>query len=178
MRSTIPEILPVVAAESADPLLLLGGAALGAWGIFNGVQTWRGREARSITRHGERTGQPDPARAWVLGGRRLYQSFLGAGLSGIPIGLGFLLIVGGVAVRDGLDRPADWAPWYATAIVATVLLGAGFLYSLAYFCTGVPDWLRPPSQRGQSEPDDPRGENRTRARRTWGALRDPPGARR
>lgn len=166
----------LVAAQAADPWVLIGGAALGGWAIYNGIQTWRGRELRSIERHAERTGDADAARRWVWGGRRVYQSYLGAGLAGIPTGLGFLLIVVGVTVRDSLDRPENWAPWYATAILAAVLVGVGFLYSLAYFWTGLPDRLRPPSQRGQLQPDDPQGEKRTRGQRIWRALRDQPGS--
>jgi hypothetical protein len=132
--------------------LLVGGALLGSWALYNGVQTWRGRELRTVVR----AQREDPAAAagWIFGGRRRYQTFLGAGLSHIPCGAGFLLIVAGLAVRDALDKPLDWGPWYAAAVIGTVLLGAAFLYNLAYFWTGVPDGLRPPSQRGQLEPDD------------------------
>lgn len=177
MTATAPVLLHLLAADSADPFLLVGGTALGLWAVYNGVQTWRGRELRSIVRHAERSGDPDAARRWVFGGRRVYQSFLGAGLSGIPTGLGFLLILAGVTVRDALDRPEDWGPWYATAILATVLLGVGFLYSVAYFWTGVPDRLRPPSQRGQLQPDDPHGDKRARGQRIWRAVKHQGGSK-
>lgn len=155
----------VVAAEGAEPLALVGVAALGLVGLFNGVQTWRGREARSIVAHAERTGDPDVARTWVWGGRRVYQSYLGSGLGHLPIGLGIIVLAAGLAVRDALDQPTDWGPWYLTAVVGATLVGLGGLYLLAYFWTGVPDRLRPPSQRGQLPPDHPSHAERTRTPR-------------
>jgi len=165
----------VVAVEEgrAGVWLLVGVAVLGSWALYNGVQTWRGRELRTVIRAQRR--DPDAAARWIFGGRRRYQTFIGASLSGIPAGVGFLLIAAGIAIRDALDKPLDWGPWYALAIAGTVLIGVAFLYQLAYFWTGVPDWLRPPSQRGQPEPDDPAGHRRARHRRVGRALRRPYG---
>lgn len=139
----------------ASVVVLVGGILLGGWSVYNGVQTWRGRELRMV-----RGMEADPAAAsrWHLGGRRRYQTFYGNGLAGIPGGLGFLVLAGGLIVRDSLDKPLEWGPWYVVAVIGTALLFLSVLYTLAYFWTGVPDVLRPPSQRGQPGPDDPAGD--------------------
>lgn len=139
----------VAVEEGRASLVVVGGTALlGLWSLYHGVQTWRGQEVRSVVR-AERD-DPDAAARWMFGGRRRYQTFLGGGLSGIPAGLGMLLLAAGLAVRDALDKPLDWGPWYAVAVIGTVLLGIAVVYQFAYFWTGVPDRLRPPSQRSAS----------------------------
>lgn len=84
---------------------------------------------------------------------------------GIPFGLSFILGGIGVFIRDLLDKPSDWGPWYAIAVVCFVLACIGGLYSFAYFWTGVPNWLRRPSQRSQRSPRPDAGEPR------WKRLR-------
>lgn len=142
----MPALLAVEEGRAGLPLLAVV-VLLGCWTLYNGVQTWRGRELRTVTRAQRRN--PEAAARWIFGGRRCYQTFAGGGLAGIPGGGGFLLLAAGLAVRDALDKPLDWGPWYVVAVIGIVLIGLGFLYSLAYFWTGVPAWLRPPSQRGQ-----------------------------
>lgn len=159
----------VATHQPADPLILLGAAVMGAWNVYNGIRTWRGRELNMVRGTDASTGDP----RWFPGGRRRYRTFFGGGLAGIPGGLAFLLIAVGLAVRDLLDKPVDWAPWYRVAVVSAVLMFVSVLYWLTYVWIGVPDALRPPSQRGQLAPNDPTGEKRRRHQRAFQALRRP-----
>lgn len=152
----------VLAVERTNPLMMLLVFALGCWGLYFGIQTWRGKEA-SVVEKVQRQGQSG---RWTWGGRLRYQTYLGAGLMGIPFGLSFILGCIGVFIRNVLDKPSDWGPWYAIAVVYFVLACIGGLYSFAYFWTGVPNWLRPPSQRSQTtRPRTDAGEPR------WKRLR-------
>lgn len=131
---------------AAVGLLVAAGGALATW---DGIRTWRGQELAVVDKM---LADPATRTRWTLGGRRLYQTFYGSGLANLGFGPGFGLIGVGLALKSTIDPDGDPAWWWVMAVVGVALLGVGGVYSLTYFWFGVPDGLRPPSQRGQPKP--------------------------
>lgn len=121
--------------------------AFGIPAIVNGVLTWRGQEMQFVLEHQRKHG-PMTSPVPLMGARRLYQTTAGAAACGVPTGIASVMMGIAVVIRDLLEKPEDWWLMYVVSYPAGALVFAGGLYALAYFWTGVPDKLRPPSQRG------------------------------
>lgn len=138
MRTTL------AAAEGTNSFIVLVAIAVGPWIWWNGLKTWRGEELSWILRYEREHG---PYRSFT-GGRRQYQTRMGAGHMGILVGPGVLLVGVGEGLRAALGESRGWWLYELIAGSGGVLVAVGGLYLLVYYVLGVPDWLRPPCQRG------------------------------
>jgi hypothetical protein len=112
--------------------------------LWNGILTWRGEEPAGWEEWERRNG---PSRS-LMGSRRKYQTWLGAGHIGVLGGPGIALIGLGDGLRRAAGQGQDWWVWWVISIVAMGLISVSAIYSIVYFWFGVPDRLRPPAQRG------------------------------
>ncbi|MGH9117570.1 MAG: hypothetical protein ACRD0A_06745 [Acidimicrobiales bacterium] len=128
--TALTSVLATSDLDRISPLQFLGALAFGLAGVAVGVLAWLGRL------------KPDAR----------YQTFYGGMAAAFPAGLGFVVIAVGLGLRDALEMPDDWGPWWVLSIIGVALLAAGVLYTVAYYWFGVPDALRPRPQRGQPKP--------------------------
>lgn len=111
----------------------LGLSAVGMVLVWSAWRTWHGKDVNR--------GAPIPG--FTVKEYRGGYEYAGAGLMGFPFGLGLLLFAPGFLIWPEGGMPT----WFLVAPI--LLIGTGFLYMLVYSLIGVPDWLRPPVQRGQ-----------------------------
>lgn len=128
----------------SEVLTLAAGAALGAWGAWNGRQCWRSRELDMVVRYEREHGHV----RWLLGGRNKYQTPLGASYLYGLAGAGFVVIFAGYLLRELTGQGEGWWLWWAICLAAAVPMGILALLVIVYFWFGLPDALRPPAQRG------------------------------
>jgi hypothetical protein len=141
---TAPMLL--AADKPADIPLSLLMLGLGTLVFVLGVRSTRGKEGRNI-----------------VGDTPRYQTYFGATYAMIPGGLAFMLLGAAETIRGIIDGDKQAAWFGLLAYPAAVCMVLCFLYLIVYFWFGVPDWLRPPSQRGQPPPPTMREARAMRA---------------
>jgi hypothetical protein len=127
----------------ADLILL----ALGVIGLSLGNRAWQGRDFAAIARHQLAHG-PMATPFPIFGSFRRYQSYLGSTHATAPAALGLAAIGTASILRTTFGLPQDSLLMDVAFYGSIPLFAFTFVYELAYFWTGVPDWMRPPAQRG------------------------------
>lgn len=125
--------------------VVLGSASSAAL-LWMGMRSWKGR-AMPYRPEGYWSRGPVGHRG-QRDGMRLYRTRMGSGFTYIPCGIGIAILTTGEITRQIFGFEPGGLLASTTGYLGGAMVLVSFLWAGVYFAIGIPDWMRPPAQRG------------------------------